>query len=92
MATFEHIWGDVSGAASGMPSAPLTGVIFQALVDAGGTLPKDDLVRTTNRSPHLVRETIQELADSGRLIRSASDGAWQIHLTFPEDGTDPASE
>lgn len=92
LAAFDSFWEEMAGGSPGVQKPPLTGVVFQVLLDAGGTMIKDELVAATDRSPHLVRETLQELADDGRIVRTASDGAWHVHLDPPGEPTPRASE
>lgn len=63
---------------------PLAGIVLQTLLHADGNLPQDELIARTGRSPHLVRDTIQQLEESGRVVRVATNEHWEVRLAMPE--------
>lgn len=59
-------------------------ILLQKLVRENGEMTQDELISTTNRSPHLVRQAIQRLEEDGLLTRDTHAGTWHVALVLPE--------
>lgn len=59
-------------------------ILLQKLVRENGEMTQDELISTTNRSPHLVRQAIQRLEEDGLITRNTREGTWHVALVLPE--------